>query len=86
MRLGVGVLLLECIFVNQINKSDIVELATDQNMVEVMAIVTVAICIAYLFNYMISFSDEIKFIKEFNKRKNAKIEENTIGELNGEIK
>ena len=71
---------------NQINKSDIVELATDQNMVEVMAIVTVAICIAYLFNYMISFSDEIKFIKEFNKRKNAKIEKNTIGELNGEIK
>ena len=71
---------------NQINKSDIVELATDQNMVEVIAIVTVAICIAYLFNYMISFSDEIKFIKEFNKRKNAKIEENTIGELNGEIK
>lgn len=71
---------------NQINKSDIVELATDQNMVEVIAIVTVAICIAYLFNYMISFSDEIKFIKEFNKRKNAKIEENKIGELNGEIK
>lgn len=71
---------------NQINKSDIVELATDQNMVEVIAIVTVAICIAYLFNYMISFSDEIKFIKEFNKRKNAKIEKNTIGELNGEIK
>ena len=71
---------------NQINKSDIVELATDQNMVEVMAIVTVAICTAYLFNYMISFSDEIKFIKEFNKNKNAKIEENTIGELNGEIK
>lgn len=71
---------------NQINKSDIVELATDQNMVEVIAIVTVAICIAYLFNYMISFSDEIKFIKEFNKNKNAKIEKNTIGELNGEIK
>ncbi len=71
---------------NQINKSDIVELATDQNMVEVIAIVTVAICIAYLFNYMISFSDEIKFFKEFNKHKNAKIEENTIGELNGEIK
>lgn len=71
---------------NQINKSDIVELATDQNMVEVIAIVTVAICIAYLFDYMISFSDEIKFIKEFNKRKNAKIEKNTIGELNGEIK
>lgn len=71
---------------NQINKSDIVELATDQNMVEVIAIVTVAICIAYLFNYMISFSDEIKFFKEFNKRKNAKIEENKIGELNGEIK
>lgn len=71
---------------NQINKSDIVELATDQNMVEVIAIVTVAICIAYLFNYMISFSDEIKFIKEFNKHKNAKIEENKIGELNGEIK
>lgn len=71
---------------NQINKSDIVELATDQNMVEVIAIVTVAICIAYLFNYMISFSDEIKFFKEFNKDKNAKIEENTIGELNGEIK
>ena len=71
---------------NQINKSDIVELAADQNMVEVIAIVTVAICIAYLFNYMISFSDEIKFIKEFNKRKNAKIEKNTIGELNGEIK
>ena len=71
---------------NQINKSDIVELATDQNMVEVMAIVTVAICTAYLFNYMISFSDEIKFFKEFNKDKNAKIEENTIGELNGEIK
>lgn len=71
---------------NQINKSDIVELATDQNMVEVIAIVTVAICIAYLFNYMISFSDEIKFFKEFNKDKNAKIEENTTGELNGEIK
>lgn len=71
---------------NQINKSDIVELATDQNMVEVIAIVTVAICIAYLFNYMISFSDEIKFFKEFNKSKNAKIEENKIGELNGEIK
>ena len=71
---------------NQINKSDIVELATDQNMVEVIAIVTVAICIAYLFNYMISFSDEIKFFKEFNKSKNAKIEKNTIGELNGEIK
>lgn len=71
---------------NQVNKSDIVELATDQNMVEVMATVTVAICIAYLFNYMISFSDEIKFIKEFNKHKNAKIEENKIGELNGEIK
>ena len=71
---------------NQINKSDIVELATDQNMVEVIAIVTVAICIAYLFNYMISFSDEIKFIKEFNKNKNAKIEEIKIGELNGEIK
>ena len=71
---------------NQINKSDIVELATDQNMVEVIAIVTVAICIAYLFNYMFSFSDEIKFFKEFNKDKNAKIEENTIGELNGEIK
>ena len=71
---------------NQINKSDIVELATDQNMVEVIAIVTVAICIAYLFNCMISFSDEIKFIKEFNKNKNAKIEEITTGELNGEIK
>lgn len=71
---------------NQVNKSDIVELATDQNMIEMMAIVTVAICIAYLFNYMISFSDEIKFFKEFNKNKDAKIEENTIGELNGKIK
>ena len=71
---------------NQINKSDIVELATDQNMVEVMAVVTAAICIAYLFNCMISFSDEIKFIKEFNKNKNAKIEEITTRELNGEIK
>lgn len=35
---------------------------------------------------MISFSDEIKFFKEFNKNRNAKIEEIKIGELNGEIK
>ena len=71
---------------NQVNKSDMAELAADQNMVEVMAIIIVAICIAYLFDYMISFSDEIKFFKEFNKDKNAKIEEIKIGELNGEIK